>query len=173
MSSKIRGAAEVLHGIGDNLRGRFMDGVDRTPSSHSDLAQKGRLEVEQGFARIRGNPIPSVSSGSGSAATVGAGGQAGNQEAGIGAQQQQYQPAAGQGAGGTMPPQYAPQDAGGYMGKGAPVSGGGYGEHHDPFQSNPPGPGSKGFSPEGGPAPGFNYPNAGTSAPARDPKYRS
>ncbi|TCD61927.1 hypothetical protein EIP91_007695 [Steccherinum ochraceum] len=62
---KLKGAVEVVHGIGENLRGRFMDTVDQSmqPSSTTDRSEthQGRMETEQGFARMRGE-VPGVTS---------------------------------------------------------------------------------------------------------------
>ncbi|RDB27288.1 hypothetical protein Hypma_004373 [Hypsizygus marmoreus] len=58
MSGKIKGAYHVVHGIGDNIRGTALGAID-TVGHHADtkndeLAQKGRLETEQGLATFRG-----------------------------------------------------------------------------------------------------------------------
>ncbi|KAI8973070.1 hypothetical protein BD414DRAFT_499016 [Trametes punicea] len=57
-SQKIRGAGEVLHGIGDNLRGRLMSAVDSSsqPSGTHPEVEKGRHEVERGMAKLTGDP---------------------------------------------------------------------------------------------------------------------
>ncbi|OSC98913.1 hypothetical protein PYCCODRAFT_1427566 [Trametes coccinea BRFM310] len=55
---KIRGAAEVIHGVGDNLRGRLMSAVDsstKTGGTRPEV-ERGRQEVEQGMAKITGGP---------------------------------------------------------------------------------------------------------------------
>ncbi|KAI0777483.1 hypothetical protein BD413DRAFT_180339 [Trametes elegans] len=55
---KLRGAAEVAHGIGENLRGRFMSTVDsstNTGGTHPEV-EKGRREVERGMAKLTGGP---------------------------------------------------------------------------------------------------------------------
>ncbi|KAI9060411.1 hypothetical protein FKP32DRAFT_1054578 [Trametes sanguinea] len=61
---KIRGAAEVIHGVGDNLRGRLMGAVDsstKTGGTRPEV-EKGRQEVEQGMAKLTGGPGVSQSS---------------------------------------------------------------------------------------------------------------
>ncbi|KAI0329359.1 hypothetical protein GY45DRAFT_1435507 [Cubamyces sp. BRFM 1775] len=53
-SQKLKGAAEVIHGLGDNLRGRLMSTVD-SRGAHPEI-EKGRREVEQGMAKLTGGP---------------------------------------------------------------------------------------------------------------------
>ncbi|KAI0635473.1 hypothetical protein C8Q77DRAFT_709100 [Trametes polyzona] len=56
---KLRGAAEVIHGIGDNLRGRAMSAVDSKTNAQSGThpeVEKGRREVEEGMAKLTGGP---------------------------------------------------------------------------------------------------------------------
>ncbi|KAH8077758.1 hypothetical protein BXZ70DRAFT_1053335 [Cristinia sonorae] len=59
-----RGAAQVVHGIGENLRGRILDAADNSmstgPKSVCSETYQGRAEVEQGFARMRGEHVPGV-----------------------------------------------------------------------------------------------------------------
>ncbi|KAH9487428.1 hypothetical protein JR316_0001503 [Psilocybe cubensis] len=56
--NKIRGAVEVVHGAGENLRGTMLGAVDtmvhRGPTTNDDIAQQGRLEMERGLAHLRG-----------------------------------------------------------------------------------------------------------------------
>ncbi|KAI0692920.1 hypothetical protein C8T65DRAFT_761399 [Cerioporus squamosus] len=55
---KLKGATEVIHGIGENIRGRFMDAVDsstKTGGGHPETYQ-GRREVEEGMAKLTGGP---------------------------------------------------------------------------------------------------------------------
>ncbi|RDX49495.1 hypothetical protein OH76DRAFT_1438864 [Lentinus brumalis] len=55
---KLKGATEVIHGIGENIRGRFMDTLDsstKTGGGHPETHQ-GRREVEGGMAKLTGGP---------------------------------------------------------------------------------------------------------------------
>ncbi|RPD56484.1 hypothetical protein L226DRAFT_610016 [Lentinus tigrinus ALCF2SS1-7] len=55
---KLKGATEVIHGLGENIRGRFMDTLDsstKTGHGHPET-QQGRTEVEQGMAKLTGGP---------------------------------------------------------------------------------------------------------------------
>ncbi|KAI0643966.1 hypothetical protein C8Q79DRAFT_121798 [Trametes meyenii] len=62
-NQKLRGAVEVIHGVGENLRGRFMDAVDSSTKTRAGPGggprpevEQGRLEVEQGMAKLTGGP---------------------------------------------------------------------------------------------------------------------
>ncbi|KAI0354149.1 hypothetical protein OH77DRAFT_1426580 [Trametes cingulata] len=55
---KIRGAAEVVEGIGHTLSGRIMSAVDsgkKAGGTHPEV-QKGQKEIEHGMARLTGGP---------------------------------------------------------------------------------------------------------------------
>ncbi|KAL1938699.1 hypothetical protein VTO73DRAFT_11302 [Trametes versicolor] len=55
---KLKGAAEVVHGIGENIRGRLMDVVDSSTNSeaaHPEVEEGGH-EIEHGMARLTGGP---------------------------------------------------------------------------------------------------------------------
>ncbi|KAG1850384.1 hypothetical protein DFJ58DRAFT_746470 [Suillus subalutaceus] len=60
-SDKLKGAAQVIHGIGDNLRGTALGSADRATSSvagvqkNADLVTKGRAEIAEGMARMKGH----------------------------------------------------------------------------------------------------------------------
>lgn len=65
--SKIKGAAQIIHGLGDNIRGTALGTADRATSSvagmqkNADLTTKGRAEFAEGMARMRGHaPAPQV-----------------------------------------------------------------------------------------------------------------
>ncbi|KAI0044940.1 hypothetical protein FA95DRAFT_1680808 [Auriscalpium vulgare] len=60
LGSKLRGVAEVAHGIGDSLRGRAMGAVEggQKKQENAGIATRGREEVERGMSRIDGRPLP-------------------------------------------------------------------------------------------------------------------
>ncbi|KAG2055914.1 hypothetical protein BDR06DRAFT_970388 [Suillus hirtellus] len=59
--SKLKGAAQVIHGFGDNIRGSALGAADRATSStagvqkNDDLATKGRAEIAEGMAMMKGH----------------------------------------------------------------------------------------------------------------------
>ncbi|KAG2105826.1 uncharacterized protein F5147DRAFT_238558 [Suillus discolor] len=59
--SKLKGAAQVIHGFGDNIRGSALGAADRATSSTAgvqknvDLATKGRAEIAEGMAMMKGH----------------------------------------------------------------------------------------------------------------------
>ncbi|CDO70203.1 hypothetical protein BN946_scf184942.g3 [Trametes cinnabarina] len=55
---KLQGAVEVVHGMGDNLRGRLMSAVDPSKKTGGPRpeVEKGQREVEQGMAKLTGGP---------------------------------------------------------------------------------------------------------------------
>ncbi|KAI0666512.1 hypothetical protein C8Q78DRAFT_1059952 [Trametes maxima] len=62
-NQKLRGAVQVVHGVGENLRGRFMDAVDSSTNTQAGPGdgprpevERGRREVEQGMAKLTGGP---------------------------------------------------------------------------------------------------------------------
>lgn len=69
IGSKIKGAAQIIHGLGDNIRGTALGTADRATSSaagiqkNADLTAKGRAEFAEGMARMKGHaPAPQVAS---------------------------------------------------------------------------------------------------------------
>ncbi|KAF8148626.1 hypothetical protein B0H34DRAFT_736321 [Crassisporium funariophilum] len=54
--NKIKGAAEVIHGMGENIRGTMLGAVDtmghESVNKGDDVATQGRLEVERGKANL-------------------------------------------------------------------------------------------------------------------------
>ncbi|KIM75298.1 hypothetical protein PILCRDRAFT_13712 [Piloderma croceum F 1598] len=100
IGSKIRGAAEVVHGVGDNVRGTFLGAIDTATgrqSENDEIAARGRMEVSQGMAKIRGagaGATAGYESGGGfgpgtGTGTMGGGGGYGNKTADVGTQQSQ------------------------------------------------------------------------------------
>jgi len=71
ISSKIRGAAEAAHGMGETIRGTILGAVDSIgggdQSVNKDIAAQGKMEYSQGMAKMRG-------AGAGATAGYGAGG---------------------------------------------------------------------------------------------------
>ncbi|KAJ7246950.1 hypothetical protein C8J57DRAFT_1359702 [Mycena rebaudengoi] len=61
IGSKIKGAAQVVNGLGENIRGTFLGGVDTIVHSDSTkndaIARKGREEQAQGVANLEQRPI--------------------------------------------------------------------------------------------------------------------
>ncbi|KAH7920073.1 alpha/beta-hydrolase [Leucogyrophana mollusca] len=110
VGSKIKGAVQVVHGkpnipfysfltityhilstgIGDNVRGTVMGAADTVASSQAgetkndQLATKGRAEIAEGMAKIKGQ-VPPTGTGVGTGAGVGVPGQQGYGNAGTGA----------------------------------------------------------------------------------------
>ncbi|KAI0748950.1 hypothetical protein C8Q74DRAFT_381883 [Fomes fomentarius] len=74
IGQKLEGAKDVVHGIGENIRGRFMDTVDSTTNTGNAHPEtlRGRLEVEQGMAKMTGGRHAATASAR--APTSGAGG---------------------------------------------------------------------------------------------------
>ncbi|KAI0044941.1 hypothetical protein FA95DRAFT_184552 [Auriscalpium vulgare] len=60
VGSKLRGAGEVVHGIGDSIRGTALEIVEcgQAKREVTDIAARGREEVERGMSRIEGRPLP-------------------------------------------------------------------------------------------------------------------
>ncbi|KAF5312224.1 hypothetical protein D9619_003771 [Psilocybe cf. subviscida] len=58
IGSRLRGAAEVVHGAGEGLRGTLLGAVDTVmkngPTQNDEVARQGRLEVERGMAKMKG-----------------------------------------------------------------------------------------------------------------------
>ncbi|OCH91739.1 hypothetical protein OBBRIDRAFT_791967 [Obba rivulosa] len=54
---KLRGATEVVHGIGENIRGRMMEVIDDVTGTNRGHAetQRGTMETEQGMSRMTGH----------------------------------------------------------------------------------------------------------------------
>ncbi|KAL4079827.1 hypothetical protein J3A83DRAFT_4368674 [Scleroderma citrinum] len=61
LGNKLKGAAQVVHGIGESIRGTVLGAVDsiaHTPSSEAKYeatASKGKAEIEEGIAKVRGH----------------------------------------------------------------------------------------------------------------------
>ncbi|TBU22788.1 hypothetical protein BD311DRAFT_782124 [Dichomitus squalens] len=66
-TQKLKGATELVHGLGESIRGRFMEAVDGSQGSrHAPISQQGRQEVERGMAKLTGGPgAASVTSSTG------------------------------------------------------------------------------------------------------------
>ncbi|KAJ7627394.1 hypothetical protein FB45DRAFT_921257 [Roridomyces roridus] len=61
IASKIKGAAQVIHGTGENIRGTILGGVDTvvhkdatTLSENDVIAAKGRQQTAEGLDNLRG-----------------------------------------------------------------------------------------------------------------------
>ncbi|KIM47293.1 hypothetical protein M413DRAFT_440744 [Hebeloma cylindrosporum] len=65
LGKKIRGAAEIVHGAGDTLRGTMLGTVESLGkeiglrSKDDDIAQQGKLEMERGLENWKGSPTTS------------------------------------------------------------------------------------------------------------------
>ncbi|KAJ6553751.1 hypothetical protein DFH09DRAFT_1366112 [Mycena vulgaris] len=61
IGSKIKGAVQVVHGLGENVRGTILGGVDTVVHGNSAdndaTAAKGRGEKAEGLARMKGGPV--------------------------------------------------------------------------------------------------------------------
>ncbi|TFK24354.1 hypothetical protein FA15DRAFT_420021 [Coprinopsis marcescibilis] len=55
--NKVRGIFEVVHGLGDNIRGTFLGAVDtmmnHNSSKNDEIARQGRLEMQRGLTNMR------------------------------------------------------------------------------------------------------------------------
>jgi len=67
VGARIKGVFETAHGIGENVRGRTLGAIDGMTGSgtsgnthHTSMADRGRMEVETGMARIYGHPDPNA-----------------------------------------------------------------------------------------------------------------
>ncbi|KAL4079835.1 hypothetical protein J3A83DRAFT_4185776 [Scleroderma citrinum] len=90
LGNKLKGAAQVVHGIGESIRGTVLgaaDSIAHTPSSeakHEATTTKGKAEIEEGIAKVRGytsggnlgapGEAHSTSGGEAQSATAGNGG---------------------------------------------------------------------------------------------------
>ncbi|KAF8551794.1 hypothetical protein OG21DRAFT_1524226 [Imleria badia] len=58
---KIKGAAHVVHGLGEDVRGTMMgafESAEEAKGKDNDIATKGRSEIEQGIAQMKGTEAP-------------------------------------------------------------------------------------------------------------------
>ncbi|KAF8639377.1 hypothetical protein AX17_001533 [Amanita inopinata Kibby_2008] len=66
VGGRIKGAAGVIHGAGEQFRGSILTAIDaaagRQPSPAEEVVQRGRMEIEQGMADLRGRPRTSETS---------------------------------------------------------------------------------------------------------------
>ncbi|KAI0064329.1 hypothetical protein BV25DRAFT_1990075 [Artomyces pyxidatus] len=60
IGSKIKGAAQIVHGIGESIRGQTLGAVEsgEGKETHAGIATRGRNEVEQGWSKFEGRPLP-------------------------------------------------------------------------------------------------------------------
>ncbi|KAL0958574.1 hypothetical protein HGRIS_000713 [Hohenbuehelia grisea] len=57
MGSRLRGAVEAVHGIGDNIRGTALGAVDtitRDGTKNDEIAARGRAATSEGIAKMQG-----------------------------------------------------------------------------------------------------------------------
>ncbi|KAJ7466214.1 hypothetical protein B0H11DRAFT_60084 [Mycena galericulata] len=61
LGAKIKGAAQMVHGAGENIRGTILGGVDtvvhKGPSANDEIASKGRQQTAEGLANFKGRPM--------------------------------------------------------------------------------------------------------------------
>lgn len=65
---RYRGVFQTVHGVGENIRGRTLGAIDdvtksgspESKSRYTSLADRGRMEVETGMARVYGYPDPNA-----------------------------------------------------------------------------------------------------------------
>jgi len=101
MGSKMRGAAQVAHGVGEVIRGTVLGAIDNIAGDdrtmNREIAAQGRMEYSQGMAKMRG-------AGTGATAGYGNGGGFGTSTGvgtgAAGVETNQYGEAGGAGAGG-------------------------------------------------------------------------
>ncbi|KAG2067148.1 hypothetical protein BDR04DRAFT_1105470 [Suillus decipiens] len=71
--NKLKGAAQVIHGMGENIRGTALGSADRATNSaasaqkNADLATKGRAEIAEGMAKLKGHAPPPPAAPAGAA----------------------------------------------------------------------------------------------------------
>ncbi|OAX38774.1 hypothetical protein K503DRAFT_770119 [Rhizopogon vinicolor AM-OR11-026] len=99
IKTKLQGVAEVIHGLGENIRGTVLGTADRATKSgvvekkHDDVAMKGREEFAKGMAKLKGQapqPVGTTQSNEGQGTGTGVGtGPGGATGAGVTDQRQQ------------------------------------------------------------------------------------
>ncbi|KAJ7289438.1 hypothetical protein C8J57DRAFT_1459439 [Mycena rebaudengoi] len=61
IGTKLKGGVQVAKGLGDTVRGTTMGAVDavehRDSSVNDEIARRGRMEIEDGIAMIKGHPV--------------------------------------------------------------------------------------------------------------------
>ncbi|KAJ7743509.1 hypothetical protein DFH07DRAFT_943186, partial [Mycena maculata] len=61
IGSKIKGAAQIVHGAGENIRGTILGGVDtavhKDSSANDEIARKGREQHATGVSNLKGRPL--------------------------------------------------------------------------------------------------------------------
>ncbi|KAJ7106658.1 hypothetical protein C8R44DRAFT_858229 [Mycena epipterygia] len=65
---KLKGGVQVAKGLGDSVRGTTMGAIDtvekRDSSLNDEIARRGRTEIENGIAMIKGHPVDTTAIGS-------------------------------------------------------------------------------------------------------------
>ncbi|KAJ7808644.1 hypothetical protein B0H13DRAFT_1972003 [Mycena leptocephala] len=83
---KVKGGVQVAKGLGHSVRGTTMSAIDsvehRDSSGNDEIARRGRMEIDQGIAMIKGRSMNSTTIGSHDAAAQSTG-PAGNSLQGI------------------------------------------------------------------------------------------
>ncbi|KAJ6474544.1 hypothetical protein DFH09DRAFT_1218086 [Mycena vulgaris] len=68
IGTKLKGGVQVAKGLGDSVRGTTMGAIDtvehRDSSLNDEMARRGRMEIEQGIAMIKGHPVDTTVVGS-------------------------------------------------------------------------------------------------------------
>ncbi|KAJ7875591.1 hypothetical protein B0H14DRAFT_2715737 [Mycena olivaceomarginata] len=61
IGTKLKGGVQVAKGLGDSVRGTTFAAIDtvekRDSSVNDEIARRGRMEIEQGIAMIKGRPV--------------------------------------------------------------------------------------------------------------------
>ncbi|KAJ7229828.1 hypothetical protein GGX14DRAFT_691973 [Mycena pura] len=71
VGAKVKGSVKVAHGLGDTVRGATMGAFDkvehggREADAHEELVRRGRAEIEEGIAMIKGHAQPAAGTGTG------------------------------------------------------------------------------------------------------------
>ncbi|KAJ7059598.1 hypothetical protein C8F01DRAFT_1145072 [Mycena amicta] len=69
LSTKMKGGAKVATGLGNTVRGTTFGAIDsvenRDSSTNDEIARRGRMEIEEGIAMIKGRPATSASTAMG------------------------------------------------------------------------------------------------------------
>ncbi|KAJ6562207.1 hypothetical protein B0H19DRAFT_1143839 [Mycena capillaripes] len=74
IGTKLKGGVQVAKGLGDSVRGTTFGAIDtverRDSSINDEIARRGRMEIEEGIAMIKGRPVDTTTAGEHSAATT-------------------------------------------------------------------------------------------------------
>ncbi|KAJ7628004.1 hypothetical protein DFH06DRAFT_1141502 [Mycena polygramma] len=74
LGTKLKGGVQVAKGLGDTVRGTAFGAVDsvekRDSSINDEIARRGRAEIEEGIAMIKGRPVNTATPGAHNSTTA-------------------------------------------------------------------------------------------------------